>query len=78
MWTRSGDKYSQDTDGYYVYAGRSDDMLKVSGLYVSPIEVESSLITHEAVREAAVVACEDDDRPADHRLPAVLPPLCTR
>ncbi len=61
-WTRSGDKYSQDADGYFVYAGRSDDMLKVSGLYVSPIEVESSLITHEAVLEAAVVGREDDDR----------------
>ncbi|HMA31478.1 MAG TPA: benzoate-CoA ligase family protein [Casimicrobiaceae bacterium] len=62
IWTRSGDKYSQDADGYFVYAGRSDDMLKVSGLYVSPIEVESTLITHEAVLEAAVVGREDDDR----------------
>ena len=62
MWTRSGDKYSQDADGYFVYAGRSDDMLKVSGLYVSPIEVEASLITHESVLEAAVVGREDDDR----------------
>ena len=61
-WTRSGDKYLLDGDGYYVYAGRSDDMLKVSGIYVSPIEVESALITHEAVLEAAVVGCEDDDR----------------
>ncbi|MDE2002450.1 MAG: benzoate-CoA ligase family protein [Betaproteobacteria bacterium] len=62
MWTRSGDKYSQDADGYFVYAGRSDDMLKVSGLYVSPVEVEASLITHESVLEAAVVGREDDDR----------------
>ncbi len=62
MWTRSGDKYSQDADGYFVYAGRSDDMLKVGGLYVSPIEVEASLITHESVLEAAVVGHEDDDR----------------
>ena len=62
MWTRSGDKYSQDADGYFVYAGRSDDMLKVGGLYVSPIEVEASLITHESVLEAAVVGREDDDR----------------
>jgi benzoate-CoA ligase len=61
-WTRCGDKYAQDADGYYVYAGRSDDMLKVSGIYVSPIEVESALISHEAVLEAAVVGREDDDR----------------
>jgi len=61
-WTRSGDKYSQDADGYYVYAGRSDDMLKVSGIYVSPIEVESTLITHDAVLEAAVVGKEDQDQ----------------
>src|SRR6267154_752319 len=62
IWTRCGDKYVQDADGYYVYAGRSDDMLKVSGIYVSPIEVESALISHDAVLEAAVVGKEDDDR----------------
>lgn len=61
-WTRSGDKYYQNDKGYYVYAGRSDDMLKVSGIYVSPIEVESALITHEAVLEAAVIGREDDDK----------------
>jgi len=61
-WTRSGDKYLQDADGYYVYAGRSDDMLKVSGMYVSPVEVEGALITHAAVLEAAVIGREDDDR----------------
>jgi benzoate-CoA ligase len=61
-WTRCGDKYSQDADGYFVYAGRSDDMLKVSGIYVSPIEVESALIGHDAVLEAAVVGKEDEDR----------------
>jgi benzoate-CoA ligase len=61
-WTRSGDKYAQDGDGYYVYAGRSDDMLKVSGIYVSPAEVEAALVTHEAVLEAAVVGREDEDR----------------
>jgi benzoate-CoA ligase len=61
-WTRSGDKYSIDADGYYIYAGRSDDMLKVSGIYVSPIEVESALITHPAVLEAAVVGQEDEDK----------------
>ena len=61
-WTRSGDKYSENAEGYFVYAGRSDDMLKVSGMYVSPVEVESSLISHEAVLEAAVVGKEDDDK----------------
>jgi benzoate-CoA ligase len=61
-WTRSGDKYFKDAEGYYVYAGRSDDMLKVGGIYVSPIEVESALITHEAVLEAGVVGKEDDDK----------------
>ncbi len=61
-WTRSGDKYHEDEDGYFIYAGRTDDMLKVSGIYVSPIEVESALIDHPAVLEAAVVAKEDDDK----------------
>jgi len=61
-WTRSGDKYSQDKDGYYVYGGRSDDMLKVSGIYVSPAEVEAALVSHEAVLEAAVVGHEDESK----------------
>jgi len=61
-WTRSGDKYTFDKDGYYTYGGRSDDMLKVSGLYVSPVEVEAALITHEAVLEAAVVGAEDENK----------------
>jgi benzoate-CoA ligase len=56
----SGDKYRRDEDGYYVYAGRADDMLKVGGIYVSPAEVESALITHEAVLEAAVVGHPDE------------------
>ncbi len=60
-WTRSGDKYILDEDGYYIYSGRSDDMLKVSGIYVSPIEVEAALIKHEAVLEAAVVGHRDED-----------------
>src|SRR5258708_35686458 len=60
-WTKSGDKYSLDRDGYYVYGGRSDDMLKVSGIYGSPAEVEAALITHEAVLEAAV-GCGGDPR----------------
>jgi len=58
-WTRSGDKYSVDADGYYVYSGRSDDMLKVGGIYVSPVEVESALVTHPAVLEAAVIGKAD-------------------
>ena len=58
-WTRSGDKYYLNPNGHYVYAGRADDMLKVSGLYVSPIEVESALLTHPEVLEAAVVGVED-------------------
>jgi acyl-coenzyme A synthetase/AMP-(fatty) acid ligase len=60
-WIRTGDKYSQDEDGFYWYAGRSDDMLKVGGLWVSPIEVESALIANEAVLECGVVGREDHD-----------------
>ena len=54
-----GDKYLLDDEGYYIYAGRSDDMLKVSGQYVSPIEVESALMGHDAVLECAVVGKSD-------------------
>jgi len=61
-WIRTGDKYSQDADGYFWYAGRSDDMLKVSGVWVSPIEIESVLIEHPAVQEAAVVFRKDADQ----------------
>jgi benzoate-CoA ligase family protein len=61
-WIITGDKYYQDDDGYYWYAGRADDMLKVGGIWVSPIEVENTLIQHPAVLEAAVVGHEDDDR----------------
>ena len=61
-WIQTGDKYTVDEDGYFWYAGRSDDMLKVGGIWVSPIEVESALIAHEAVLEAAVVGREDADR----------------
>jgi len=60
-WIRTGDKYYQDEDGYFWYAGRSDDMLKCSGVWVSPIEIESVLIEHSAVLEVAVVAREDHD-----------------
>ena len=54
-WTKSGDKYIRDSDGFYVYSGRGDDMLKVSGQYVSPFEVEAALMGHPAVLEAAVI-----------------------
>ena len=61
-WIQTGDKYYQDGDGYYWYAGRADDMLKVGGIWVSPVEVEATLIRHPAVLEAAVVGKEDTDR----------------
>jgi benzoate-CoA ligase len=60
-WTRSGDKYVEDEQGYFVYCGRRDDMLKVSGMYVSPFEVEGALATHPDVLEAAVVAWLDGE-----------------
>jgi len=61
-WIRTGDKYRRDVDGYYWHAGRSDDMLKVGGIWVSPVEVESALSAHPAVLECAVVGQTDDDR----------------
>mgnify|MGYP000861679706 FL=1 len=60
-WTKSGDKYIRNDDGSYTYCGRSDDMLKVSGIYVSPFEVEATLVQHPAVLEAAVIGKEDTD-----------------
>ena len=60
-WTRTGDKYRRDDDGYYVCAGRTDDMLKVGGIWVSPFEVEGALIDHEDVLEAAVVGEKDEN-----------------
>ena len=58
-WTKSGDKYVRNADGSYTYSGRSDDMLKVSGIYVSPFEVEATLVQHQAVLEAAVIGVID-------------------
>jgi len=58
-WFRTGDKYFQDEDGYFWYAGRADDLFKVNGRWLSPAEVESALIAHPAVQEAAVIARED-------------------
>ena len=60
-WTHTGDKYIRDEDGFYRCCGRTDDMFKVSGIWVSPFEVEAALVSHEAVLEAAVIGKEDQD-----------------
>ena len=60
-WTRTGDKYTRRGDGRYIYCGRTDDMFKVSGQWVSPFEVEQALISHPAVLEAAVVPALDEE-----------------
>ena len=73
-WTRSGDKYTVDEQGYYIYGGRSDDMLKVSGIYVSPAEVEAALVSHDAVLEAAVVGMEDEQKLIKPKAYVVLKP----
>jgi len=61
QWTRTGDKYERTADGRLVYCGRTDDMFKVSGIWVAPFEVEQALVSHPAVLEAAVVAARDED-----------------
>lgn len=61
VWTRTGDKYERRPDGRYIYCGRTDDMFKVSGIWVSPFEVEQALASHPSVLEAAVVAARDAD-----------------
>jgi len=60
-WIRTGDKYVRDADGYYWYAGRSDDMLKAGGIWVSPIEIENVLIDHPDVLECAFIGRDDGD-----------------
>jgi benzoate-CoA ligase family protein len=60
QWFRTGDKYFQDRDGYFWYAGRADDLFKVNGRWLSPVEVESALTAHPAIREAAVIARDDE------------------
>jgi len=60
-WLNTGDKYFRDEEGYYHYCGRSDDMLKVGGIWVSPVEVENTVLAHEAVLECAVVGVTDTD-----------------
>jgi len=62
QWTRTGDRFLINEQGDFVFAGRADDMLKVGGIYVSPIEVESALTAHPAVHEAAVIGRQDADR----------------
>jgi benzoate-CoA ligase len=71
-WIHTGDKYYQDADGYYWYCGRADDMLKVSGQWVSPVEVEAALIAHPAILEAAVVGDLDADELVKPRAYVVL------
>ncbi|HXQ50275.1 MAG TPA: benzoate-CoA ligase family protein [Stellaceae bacterium] len=73
-WTRSGDKYVCDADGYYTYCGRADDMLKVGGIWVAPFEVEAALMTHDGVLEAAVVGHFDEHRLVKPRAFIVLKP----
>jgi benzoate-CoA ligase len=73
-WTKCGDKYTVDADGYYVYCGRSDDMLKVGGVYVSPFEVEAALATHDCVLEAAVVGHKDESELVKPKAFVVLKP----
>jgi benzoate-CoA ligase len=79
-WIHTGDKYYQDPDGYFWFCGRADDMLKVGGIWVSPVEVEATLVGHPAVLEAAVVGKEDADRLVKPQAfvvlkdPAVAPP----
>ena len=76
-WTATGDKYRVDDDGYYHYCGRADDMFKVSGLWVSPFEVESALVAHPSVLEAAVIGKEDGDGLIKPKAFIVLKPGCT-
>nr|BBH93454.1 acetyl-CoA synthetase [Thermogemmatispora argillosa] len=73
-WIHTGDKYYVDNEGYYWYCGRADDMLKVSGQWVSPVEVENVLIEHPAVLEAAVVGAYDSDRLVKPKAFVVLKP----
>ncbi|MEK9833524.1 MAG: benzoate-CoA ligase family protein, partial [Rhodospirillaceae bacterium] len=60
-WIRTGDSYFRDADGFYTCCGRSDDMLKVGGIWVSPVEIEARLVAHDAVLEAAIISRADDD-----------------
>jgi 4-hydroxybenzoate-CoA ligase len=77
-WTRTGDKYLRRSDGVYIYCGRSDDMFKVSAIWVSPFEVEAALITHPAVLEAAVVPATDSNGLIKPKAFVVLKDRCGR
>jgi 4-hydroxybenzoate-CoA ligase len=59
-WINTGDKYYVDEEGYYFCAGRSDDMLKVGGIWVSPVEVENVILSHQAVLECGVAGAKDE------------------
>jgi benzoate-CoA ligase family protein len=61
-WVVSGDKFSRDAEGYFRYAGRGDDLLKVGGIFVAPVEVEGVILEHPGVLECVVVGYEDEDR----------------
>jgi benzoate-CoA ligase family protein len=74
QWIHTGDKYYQDEEGYFWYCGRSDDMLKVGGQWVSPVEVENTLIAHPAVLEAAVVGIMDEENLVKPKAYVVLKP----
>jgi benzoate-CoA ligase family protein len=74
QWVNTGDKYFRDGEGYYHYCGRSDDMLKVGGIWVSPVEVENTVLTHPAVLECAVVGAPDADGLAKPKAFVVLRP----
>jgi benzoate-CoA ligase len=73
-WVNTGDKYLCDADGFYHYCGRSDDMLKVGGIWVSPVEVENTVLSHQAVLECAVVGATDTDGLAKPKAFVVLRP----
>jgi benzoate-CoA ligase len=59
-WVNTGDLFRRDQDGYYWFVGRGGDVLKVGGVFVAPLQIENCLLTHEAVKEAAVIGAEDD------------------
>jgi benzoate-CoA ligase family protein len=76
-WINTGDKYYEDEAGFFWYCGRGDDMLKVGGIWVSPIEVENTLISHPTVLEVAVVGQEDEERLVKPKAYVVLKDGCT-
>jgi benzoate-CoA ligase len=76
-WTRTGDKFSIDPDGNYVHCGRADDMLKVSGIWVSPAEVEAALVSHADVLECAVIGRADEQNLIKPKAYVVLKPGVT-